>query len=95
MLRNFDVVHCPLCGGEIKKNAASCPHCGSDDKTGWSPDTYLDGIDLPDDVSYEDIRQEEFGTGFSHRGKPYRLLFIITGSVLMAVLIGGILLALR
>jgi len=95
MIRNNDLMCCPHCGGEINKKASYCPHCGSDEKTGWSPDTYLDGIDLSEDVSYEDIRRQEFGNGAGPRGMPYRLLLIIISSLLVAVFIAGVLLTLR
>lgn len=41
--------------------ARACPHCGSDEKTGWSEKTYLDGIDLDDEYEYEDFIRREFG----------------------------------
>ena len=50
---------CPQCGGDIKRSAASCRHCGSDDRTGWSDDTYMDGIDLPEEGGYEDGLERE------------------------------------
>ena len=51
---------CPYCGEKIQKNAPSCPHCGSDESTGWSENTYLDGIDLGDDFDYNLKKHEEF-----------------------------------
>ena len=41
---------CPNCGGEVSSNALACPHCGSDEQTGWSADTMYDDLDLPDPV---------------------------------------------
>jgi hypothetical protein len=95
MRRNNDLMCCPHCGGEINKKASFCPHCGSDEKTGWSPDTYLDGIDLSEEVSYEDIRRQEFGNNAGHNDMPYRWLFIVIGSLLAAIFITGTLLVLR
>lgn len=46
MSREDDFV-CPNCGAELPGSAKFCPECGSDDKTGWSEDTYLDGVSLP------------------------------------------------
>lgn len=40
---------CPNCGEYVPPGAPACPHCGADEHTGWSEETYLDGIDLPDD----------------------------------------------
>jgi hypothetical protein len=95
MICNDDLICCPHCGGEINKNASSCPHCGSDEKTGWSQDTYLDGIDLSEDRSYEDICRQEFGNSAGHHGMPYGWLFIVIGFLLVAVFIAGTLLVLR
>jgi uncharacterized membrane protein YvbJ len=43
---------CPVCGEEVQANALACPHCGSDDETGWSPDTEYDGMNLPVDEEW-------------------------------------------
>jgi hypothetical protein len=40
---------CPNCGADVAGGAKSCPECGSDENTGWSEDTYLDGVSLPDE----------------------------------------------
>jgi len=45
---NDDFV-CPHCGAELPARAKFCPECGSDDQTGWSEDTYLDGVSLPEE----------------------------------------------
>jgi hypothetical protein len=39
---------CPVCGADVPRKAKSCPECGACEKSGWSEDQYLDGIDLPD-----------------------------------------------
>ena len=55
---------CPNCGAALPANAKACPECGSDENTGWSENTYMDGIDLPlDDDEYEEIRAKEFSNG--------------------------------
>ena len=61
IMQSDDMAPCPHCGEEIHKNVKACPHCGSDEMTGWSENKYLDGIDLPEEVDYEEIRQNEFG----------------------------------
>jgi len=38
---------CPVCGEEVPRKAKACPGCGACEKSGWSQDRYLDGIDLP------------------------------------------------
>ncbi len=74
---------CPYCGGPIDKNAKSCRHCGSDELTGWSQDTYLDGIDLPDMDDYEELKEKEFG---SSRRKKISIQTIV-GAVVLAAMI--------
>ena len=55
---------CPVCGALLQAGARVCRDCGSDDKTGWSEATYMDGIDLPlDNDEYEEIREKEFADG--------------------------------
>ncbi|MEQ8762392.1 MAG: hypothetical protein RL885_00595 [Planctomycetota bacterium] len=44
---------CTNCGEIIPAKALACPECGSDAETGWSDETYLDGIDLGDDYDEE------------------------------------------
>lgn len=38
---------CPNCGADVAGGSTHCPECGSDERTGWSDDTYLDGVSLP------------------------------------------------
>jgi uncharacterized membrane protein YvbJ len=76
-------VNCPYCGGEISLKAKACPHCGSDENTGWSPERYLDGIDLPDeDDTYQEIKEREFGSG-----KTVLSWKTITGFVLLILIL--------
>jgi uncharacterized membrane protein YvbJ len=60
---------CPNCGGPVKKNSKACPHCGSDEQTGWSENTYLDSVDLGDDVDYDDLVNKEFPDHAPSRSK--------------------------
>jgi hypothetical protein len=75
---------CPFCGEEIDANAASCPHCGSDEQTGWSEQRYLDGIDLPGDDDYEHLRAREFGAPEKAHGADWKM---ITGAVVLAAFV--------
>ncbi len=59
-MKKDNMIPCPYCGEMIKENAKSCRYCGSDEKTGWSDETYLDGIDLGDDIDYDEITAKEF-----------------------------------
>ncbi len=81
------MITCPNCGGEIKENSKACYHCGSDDMTGWSDSTYLDGIDLPDADEYEDLRKQEFGKNDQKRIN----WIVITGFLLVIVFFAFIL----
>ena len=40
---------CPVCGADVPRKAKSCPECGACEKSGWSEDQYLDGLNLPDE----------------------------------------------
>jgi uncharacterized membrane protein YvbJ len=78
---------CPNCGGEVRKGSAACPHCGSDDRTGWSDGTYLDGIDLNDDVDYDELVEQEFP---SSRKKKAKLSWIaIVAAILLLLSVIG------
>jgi uncharacterized membrane protein YvbJ len=61
MAKDRETVICPHCGEEIDRRAAACPHCGSDENTGWSENTYLDGIDTGDEIDYDEMVEQEFG----------------------------------
>jgi len=63
---NRDFV-CPHCGAELPAKAKFCPECGSDDTTGWSEDTYLDGVSLPGE---EDDVPPGTPVGIFDRAKP-------------------------
>lgn len=57
---NRDEFVCPVCGRGVPVGAKACPDCGSDENTGWSQKTYLDGIDVDED-DYDDMVRREFG----------------------------------
>jgi hypothetical protein len=67
---------CPNCGGTVPAKAAACPHCGSDEQTGWSEGTYLDGIDLGDDFDYEETLSGEFSPDRTKQIHSGRLIVI-------------------
>lgn len=65
--KNRDFI-CPNCGEVVPANSSACPHCGSDERTGWADHTYLDGMVLPaDDEEYEEIKEREFGKNFGKK----------------------------
>ena len=75
---------CPNCGAEIENDATGCHHCGSDNVTGWSENTYLDEVGLPcDDEEYEELRDREF----ENSKKKTQSWITITGIVLIVVFV--------
>jgi hypothetical protein len=68
---------CPVCGEEVPRGAKSCPECGACEKSGWG-DTYLDGIDLPD---------EDYTTGRSltDKTKPGLSRFWLIATILVII----------
>jgi uncharacterized membrane protein YvbJ len=73
---------CPVCGADLKNSAKACYNCGSDDKTGWSEDSYLDGIELPfEDDEYEELRDKEF----NNSSKNKLNWVTITGFILIVI----------
>ena len=69
---------CPNCGAEVPMKAKSCPECGSDENTGWSEDTYLDGISLPDEDDDDPARP----TGSLDKLRP---LWVVVAFILLAL----------
>ena len=59
-LKKKDTIPCPYCGEMIERDAKSCSFCGSDEQTGWSDQTYLDGIDIDESFDYEQQLSEDF-----------------------------------
>jgi ribosomal protein L32 len=78
------LVKCSYCGETISRKAAACPHCGSDEQTGWSDNTYLDGIDLGGDDDYEELRAREFSP---EKRKPLPLWQLVTAGFLLVLFI--------
>lgn len=80
---------CPNCGADVPGGSKSCPECGSDDRTGWSEDTYLDGVSLP---WSEDDEDDAPATGVL---RPGRWVWVAVAVALLAVAVGFRLLAYR
>ena len=54
---------CPNCGADVPPRAKSCPGCGSDEKTGWSEEAHVGGLDLLDEeFNYDEFVKREFGS---------------------------------
>ena len=83
-----DTFICPHCGEEIPGDAKACPQCGSDESTGWSEQTYIDGIDLLDSEEYAEIHEREFGR--KSGSLPVKKWVVVTGLVLLVIFIAGV-----
>jgi hypothetical protein len=79
---------CPVCGGTVHLGAHACPHCGADERTGWSDRTYLDGIDLGDDVDYDELVENEFPAKHPRHGKTVPWTVIVAAILLLLSLAG-------
>ena len=57
----------------MPRAAKACPHCGADEKTGWSEEARYDDLDLPDEsFDYGEFVKREFGrSGPRPRGIPW------------------------
>jgi hypothetical protein len=82
---------CPVCGGTVQAGARACPHCGSDERTGWSDRTYLDGIDIGDDIDYDELVENEFGAPPADRHRKKISWAAIVAAVLLLLSLAGIL----
>lgn len=83
---------CPHCGQDIKPDAISCTHCGSDWHTGWKNTSYSEHPDVApfDDNDYEDLHQKEFGHS-SHGKKAFPWKPIAVGFVIIVLVIARLL----
>jgi len=87
--RETDFV-CPNCGADVPGGSTSCPECGSDEHTGWSEDTYLDGVTLPGSMDDDD----EVAPANGVLG-PGRWVWVAVAVALLAIAVGFRLLAYR
>ena len=78
---------CPVCGGEVRRDALACSQCGADHNSGWREDAdAYDGVDLPeDDFNYDNFVNEEFGS----RAKPpgHKTIWWIVGIALIVAFV--------
>ena len=59
---------CPICGEPVDDDARACPHCGSDDETGWNPDADYLSVELPEEE--RENGSEEAAAGGGNTGDP-------------------------
>jgi hypothetical protein len=77
---------CPVCGADVPRKAKSCPECGACEKSGWSQDRYLDGLDLPEESFHQG---RSLGGEFDGGAKPsrkQRLWLVVAVILLIAML---------
>jgi hypothetical protein len=86
MAKHRETFVCPCCGGEVRKGAKACPHCGADERTGWSEQTYLDGLDIGGDEDYEELVLREFG-GKGRRGRRQSWYYVAVALTVLALFI--------
>ena len=79
-----DTFVCPICGADVPHKARACPQCGADEQTGWSNQTYLDGIDMPGDESYSELVEKEFGAGGVKR-TPWQIIVAVIACILLGI----------
>ena len=87
-MNNFEIpnIKCPNCGEMVPRKAKACPHCGSDENTGWSKNTYLDGAEIYDEEDYQETLRREFG--ITPRGtKRKNVIFGVTAAVILILFI--------
>jgi uncharacterized membrane protein YvbJ len=89
MHKSAATIPCPHCGEQINKNAKACPFCGSDEQTGWSDRTYLDSIDIDDDVDYDELVRNEFPEKSAAPKK--RSWIVVAGAVVLLCFIAAML----
>jgi hypothetical protein len=73
---------CPNCGEPVPAGAAACPHCGADERTGWSEETYLDGVDLPG----EETESSRHGDAGLRGGRAWLAVSLV---VVLALVLSG------
>ncbi len=78
--------NCPVCGEEVPRNAKSCPECGACDKSGWSDDQYLDGLDLPDE-DYTTGEPLEASSRTSGKPSGMNKIWVIVTVLVLAALV--------
>jgi hypothetical protein len=77
---------CPVCGEDVPRRALACPECGADHNSGWKEDSYNeDGLDLPDDFSYDDFVKREFGG--TPKPSGVKVFWWLTAIAVLAILI--------
>lgn len=63
--------------------AKACPHCGSDERTGWSEAAACDALDLPgEEFEYDEFAKREF-EGREKKAMPVLWIFVAIALLIM------------
>jgi len=88
---------CPNCDEPVPSRARACPHCGATAADGWNQPTGHEGLDLPEDdtFDYDDFAEREFGVANRNKPANRRWLWPTVALVLAVILLwlafGGVL----
>ncbi len=83
----MDTFNCPQCGGYVPSGAKACPHCGSDEQTGWSDEAVLNRLGVAssyDEEDYDETIRREFG-GETRHPTLRNTVFAVTAVVLVVL----------
>ncbi len=88
-MEEYETWICPFCNEELSMSAKACPHCGSDEDTGWSEESNsLDSEDYFEDYDYEEALQREFGSDDTKKPQTFIItLFVIIFSIILLVIL--------
>ena len=92
--RRRETTTCPQCAGEFPSGRLACPHCGSDEQTGWS--------EGGDDHAFTDDDYDEAVAGIqghddlaSPKWRRRKAMIRVVGIVVVLSLLTGIFAVLR
>ena len=77
---------CPVCGAQVKEGAPACPHCGSDERTGWSDTAYLQQLGVSPDYD-EEAYQETIEREIAPSKSRFSIARLLTGAVVTVMVI--------
>ena len=88
-----DYFVCPQCGEEVKVGARACPHCGSDEETGWSQEAENRRTDIPagygrdEEFDYDKFVEREFPERAGRARASSSALLVAIAVAMLALLV--------